>query len=124
MRDNRHHSAGAVLIVGQLLEEGKPHARVVQVARRGIEDQQIRGAALCQGGHELDVHLAVQLVHPQAVQILEAALLQPAARVGTTKNRQIVGEHLRDVVVHAHVLLWGGHIGGIDNVADAAQLLH
>ena len=105
MRHNRHHGTGMLLVTSKLLEEGKPHARVVQVARRRIKNQQVRRATLSQSRYQLNIHLTV-------------------TRAGTTKNRQIVGEHLRNIVVHTHVLLRGSHIGRINNVTDAAQLLH
>ena len=97
---------------------------MVQVARRRIKNQQVRRATLSQSRHQLNIHLTVKLIHPQAVQLLKTALGQPAARTGTTKNRQVIGEHLRNIVVHTHVLLRGSHIGRINNVTDAAQLLH
>ena len=124
MRNNRHHSARAILVSGKLLQVRKPHIGVVQMTGGRIKNQQVRRTRLRQSRHQLNVHLTIKLIHPQAVQVLKTAFLQPAARTGTTKNRQIIGEHLRHVIVHTHVLLRGSHIGRINNVTDTTQLLH
>ena len=124
MRNNRHHSARAILVSGKLLQVRKPHIGVVQMTGGRVKNQQVRRTRLRQSRHQLNVHLTIQLIHPQAVQVLKTAFLQPAARTGTTKNRQIIGEHLRHVIVHTHVLLRGSHIGRINNVTDTTQLLH
>ncbi|CNJ17187.1 Uncharacterised protein [Mycobacterium tuberculosis] len=124
MRNNRHHSARAILVSGKLLQVRKPHIGVVQMTGGRVKNQQVRRTRLRQSRHQLNVHLTVKLIHPQVVQVLKTAFLQPAARTGTTKNRQIIGEHLRHVVVHTHVLLGGGHVRRVDNVTDTTQLLH
>ena len=124
MRNNRHHSARAILVSGKLLQVRKPHIGVVQMTGGRIKNQQVRRTRLRQSRHQLNVHLTIKLIHPQAVQVLKTAFLQPAARTGTTKNRQIIGEHLRHVIVHTHVLLGGGHVRRVDNVTDTTQLLH
>ena len=124
MRNNSHHRARVVLIGGKLLQVRKPHVRVVQVSGRSIKNQQVRGAMLRQSSHQLNIHLATNLIHPQAVQLLKTALGQPAARTGTTKNRQVIGEHLRHIIVHAHMLLRSSHIRRVHHAAESTQTLH
>ena len=123
MGHNRHHGARAILISGQLLQIWKPHVSVVQVAGRSIKNQQVRRAMLSQSSHQLHVHLTANLIHPQGVKVLKAALSQPAARTGTTKNRQIIGKHLRHIIVHAHMLLGSSHIGRVHHAAKSTQTL-
>ena len=124
MRNNSHHHARVVFVSGKLLQVRKPHVRVVQVPGRSIKNQQIRGAMLRQSSHQLNIHLAANLIHPQAVQLLKTALSQPAARAGTTKNRQVIGEHLRHIIVYAHMLLRSGHIRRVHHAAEITQTLH
>ena len=79
---------------------------------------------LRQSSHQLNVHLAANLIHPQAVQVLQAVVSQPAARAGTTKNRQVIGKHFRNIVVHTHVLLRGSHIRRVHHATESTQTLH